>query len=135
MVTDTARFAIDVPKITVESVDFGAINDIQPQFEMFDRKNPQVYDALVHMVRQMKARGYKTGSMKIVYSLLRLVNTSNLHKSSGGFGLPEAFTSRYARKIMSFESDLDGFFKKCQLRSGSDPDLRSQGVEQMVIWQ
>ena len=54
--------------------------------------------------------GHSTGSIDLLFNLLRLGNSYNITKSSDGFGLSDNFRSRYARLIMEKESGLKGFF-------------------------
>jgi len=44
---------------------------IDAQFEEFHRNNPEVYEELVRLARQMKARGHKQIGIKMLWEVLR----------------------------------------------------------------
>lgn len=99
-----------------EYTDACGARSIQKQFEIFHKKNPQVYDMLVDMARQVKGLGKDKLSIKLLYERVRwelLFET----KSEDEFKLNNSFTSRYARLIMEQEEDLKDFFDLRQINT------------------
>jgi len=86
-------------------------------FSDFHRQNPQVYDELVKLALQIKARGYRKYSIKGLYEVLRF----NVAMKTTGvdYKLNNNYTAGYARMIMENEPDLRGFF---DLRVRSDDE-------------
>lgn len=87
------------------------------KFEEFDRLNPQVYDELVRMTREAKsARRQKIG-IQMLFEVIRwnrLINTDDVYSK---FKLNNNYGSRYARKIMAENPDLEGMFELRELKS------------------
>jgi len=77
-------------------------------FDDFHRQNPAVYDELVRLTRQLKARGIRRYSIKGVYEVLRF--NVKLRTTGDDYKLNNNYTASYARLIMEQEPDLDGFF-------------------------
>lgn len=84
-------------------------------FAAFDRKFPEVYTRLVQMARQLKARGFRTYSIKTLWCVLRF--QINLSPTPVPYKLNDIYHSRYGRLIMEREKDLAGFFRTRELRS------------------
>lgn len=85
-------------------------------FEAFHTANPWVYDALVTLARDLRARGHERVGMKMLFEVLRwnwMLTTS----SPDGFKLNNNMTSRYARLIMDNEPDLAGVFELRELKA------------------
>ena len=88
-----------------------AADSIQTRFVRFHRRNPVVYDSLVKLARQAKARGRDKIGIGQLFEVLRwewamggLPDTHEYHK------LNNNYRSRYARLIMEREPDLEGIF-------------------------
>jgi hypothetical protein len=96
----------------------GEGSTIQQRFERFHAANPHVYDALVKMARQLKARGHTKYGLAALFEVLRWqrametddVNTDRLKLSND-------YRSRYARFIEAHEPDLEGFFSMREIRA------------------
>lgn len=82
---------------------------IDAQFEEFHRNNPEVYEELVRLARQMKARGHKRIGIKMLWEVLRWERAMKTTDQTE-WKLNNNYTSRYARLIMEKEPDLKGFF-------------------------
>jgi len=82
---------------------------IDAQFEEFHRNNPEVYEELVRLARQMKARGHKRIGIKMLWEVLRWERAMKTTDQTE-WKLNNNYTSRYARLIMENEPDLKGFF-------------------------
>jgi len=87
---------------------------IDAQFEEFHRNNPEVYEELVRLARQMKARGHKQIGIKMLWEVLRWERAMKTTDQTE-WKLNNNYTSRYARLIMEQEPDLEGFFKTREL--------------------
>ena len=82
---------------------------IQAKFEAFHRQNPHVYDELVKLCLDVKARGRKRWSMKGAFEVLRW---STLHtRGNDDFKLNNNYTSIYARLISRTVPELEDFFQ------------------------
>jgi hypothetical protein len=89
---------------------------IQDRFERFHLANPHVYEGLVRLARQLKARGHGKTGIDLLFCVLRweeMMTTSG----ESGYRLNDHMRSRYARLIMEREPDLDGFFDVRQLKA------------------
>jgi len=92
--------------------------DIQVSFLEFHANNPQVYDWLVYLSRQGKARGRRKLGMKQFFEVLRWeVHIEGLPDDREIFKLRNSYTSRYARLIMEQEPDLENMFEVRKLKS------------------
>lgn len=109
---NTITFAVQVPQIKTSVVRYpkDMARDNARRFAMFNAINHQVYSALEQMSLQMKRTGYKKISIRLLYNLLRAVNSSDLVKDSEDLALSNDFTSFYAREIMAKNPELVGFF-------------------------
>ena len=91
---------------------------IQEAFEEFHAANPHVYDALVRLARQCRARGRRRVGIELLFAVLRweeFMTTDD--PSQDTFKLNDHYTSRYARLILQREPDLEGIFEVRTLRS------------------
>lgn len=88
---------------------------IQLRFEAFHRANPWVYDALVQLARDLRARGHHKIGIGMLFEVLRW----QYMRSTVGdeFKLNNSYRSRYSRLIESREDDLLGVFEKRELKS------------------
>ena len=96
---------------------------IQQAFERYHRENPHVYDALVRLARQAKARGHRRFGIELLFAVLRWERMMvAVDPSQESYKLNDHYTSRYARLIMEREPDLEGLFETRRLRSfGPNP--------------
>ena len=80
----------------------------QHEFEEFNAENPQVYEELVALARQLKEFGHSQYSIKGLWEVLR--HRRALETTGNEFKLNNNFTAPYARRIMEQEPDLVDFF-------------------------
>lgn len=85
------------------------------RFREFDEKNPHVYRQLVKMTRDLKAQGHKKIGMQMLFEVIRW--RSMMKTTDGDFKMNNNYAGRYARKVMSENSDLDGMFELRTLKS------------------
>ena len=91
---------------------------IQAKFIAFHLRNPKVYEGLVVLARRGKAAGRGSLGMKMLYEVLRWEWTlEGLPDSAEAWKLPNDYTSRYARMIMTVEDDLNDLFETRSLRT------------------
>ena len=83
---------------------------IDQLFENFHAAHPEVYNKLVAMTRRAKAAGRDRIGMKMLFEVLRWEHTVG-PRGDDEFKLNNVLTSRYARKIMDLEPDLEGMFE------------------------
>jgi hypothetical protein len=88
---------------------------ITERFEWYLSEHPEVYDLLVKLARDVKARGKTQYSMKAIFERARW--HYHIEKGEDGFVLNNDFTAHFARLIEEREPDLCGFFEKRRLRS------------------
>ena len=103
-----------VPLVEVDIPDAS----IQARFTAFHLRNPKVYEGLVTLARQAKNAGRHKLGMKALYERLRWDwMLEGMPDDAEEWKLPNDYTSRYARLIMTVEDDLDGMFETRELRA------------------
>ena len=90
---------------------------IDARFREFHYTNPQVYDELVRMSRQLHARGYTKVGIELLWSAYRWNRMLHTTPDDTGYKLNDHYRSRYARLIMAREPDLADFFHIRSLRT------------------
>ena len=90
---------------------------LDERFRAFHEANPQVYDALCVLARQLKARGHRRYSIKGLFEVLRHRYALQTNRLGDDYKINNSYSSRYARALMEQEPDLDNFFETRQLRS------------------
>ena len=88
---------------------------IAERFESYVREHPEVYELLVKLSRDVKARGKSHYSMKAVFERARW--HYHIEKGDESFVLNNDFTAHFSRLIEEREEDLRDFFEKRRLRS------------------
>ena len=81
---------------------------IYDRFLEFHEANPDVYEQLVVVARQVKRSGRKHWSTKAAFEVLRY---TRLDTTGEIWKLNNSFTPLYARLVMDQEPDLTGFFE------------------------
>lgn len=94
---------------------FAVDSVMEQRFKEFHAKNPQVYVSLVRLARQLKDRGHRKIGIKMLFEVVRW--QTMLRTEGDPFKLNNNYHSRYARKIMDQEPDLEGFFELRELKS------------------
>lgn len=85
-------------------------DSIPARFRRFHAANPNVYEALVHLARQLqKRRNMSKIGIGMLYEVLRW-NYYMTTDSEDDYKLSNDFRACYARKIMAEEPDLKGIF-------------------------
>jgi len=72
------------------------------------RLNPHVLDAILRVARDLRRRGFKRGSIWLVYNRLRWLYA--LQTSGDEYKLNNSFAAYYARLTMRVDPGLAGFF-------------------------
>ena len=90
-------------------------DSLDARFTRYHRDNPHVYEALVTMTRDLVDAGHRRLGIAMLFEVLRW--RSMLQTSGDPFKLNAAYASRYARKIMAENPDLDGVFELRELKS------------------
>jgi hypothetical protein len=89
---------------------------IQERFESFHERHPEVYAEIVRLSRQVKSKGYDRYSIDAIIQRVRW--HFQFERDAGSdFRLNDHFSSRYARLVMEYEPDLDGFFEVRRLKA------------------
>jgi hypothetical protein len=82
---------------------------IRERFEAFHAANPHVFRLLRELALEYKRAGRKHGGMKMFYEVLRF--RSGIYTQGDPYKLNNDFTALYARKLMTEEPELAGFFE------------------------
>lgn len=90
-------------------------SEADKKFREFDEKNPHVYRQLVKMTRDLKAQGHKKIGMQMLFEVIRW--RSMMKTSDTDFKMNNNYAGRYARKVMSENSDLDNMFELRTLKT------------------
>lgn len=89
---------------------------LRRRFERFHRDHPEVYDELVRLARQVKARGVERWSIKGLFEVVRY--NDRLRRGEGeSYKLNNNYSAFYARLIASREPGLEGFFRTREQRA------------------
>lgn len=94
---------------------FATESKIEQDFNEFQAKNPRVYIQLVSLARELKSKGHRKIGIGMLFEVIRW--QTMLRTYGDVYKLNNNYRSRYARKIMSQEPDLDGFFELRELKS------------------
>lgn len=81
------------------------------EFAEFHRQNPHVYDTLVRLAKEAKAKGHKVVGIKMLWEIVRWENFLRTSFGVAPVKLNNNLTSRYARLLMAQNPGLNGFFK------------------------
>ena len=108
-------------------------------FEEFHLTNPHIYDELVDMAREAKARQYGKLGIRMFWEVLRwnqLIKTEL--PDEDGYKLNNIFPSFYARLIMHEEPDLEGVFEVrgnswLNNQKESDPIMKKEDLKEFTI--
>ncbi|MCA0268759.1 MAG: hypothetical protein LCH53_06020 [Bacteroidetes bacterium] len=74
--------------------------------------HPEVYDAIVRIARQLKARGYARYSIKGVMEIVRYLHEGDTKPDAAEpFKLNNNYSATFARVVMAREDDLQDFFQ------------------------
>jgi hypothetical protein len=90
---------------------------IEAAFELFHAANPSIYLNLVELSRALKRKGRNKIGIGMLFEILRWRFMMTSIDSNSEFKLNNNYRSRYARRIMSEEIDLEGFFETRELKS------------------
>jgi hypothetical protein len=89
---------------------------IQERFEEFHAAHPEVYTYLLALAREVRHKGYKRYGIGALWERLRW--HFQIEEALGeDFKLNNDFRSRYARKLMQEQPELDGFFEIRELQA------------------
>jgi len=81
---------------------------IQTSFRGFHERNPIVYQTLINLAREARAKGHRKLGISMLWERMRWEMTVTTYNDS--FKLNNNYRSRYARLIMQQEPDLADFF-------------------------
>ena len=108
--TDTPTLFDDFPILEHPPTHLG----IDAQFGAFHALNPWVYEHLVRMTYDLKARGNNRVGMGMLFEVLRW--QAAMSTTGIDFKLNNNFRSRYARLIMANHEQLNGIYETRTLR-------------------
>lgn len=90
---------------------------IESHFWEFHKAHPEVYDEIVQLARQWRARGDRAKwSIDGAFEVIRWQRRINADAREQ-YKLNNNYRSRYARLVMDREDDLDGIFETREIRS------------------
>ena len=90
---------------------------IDQAFEAFDHANPHVYENLVRLATRLKKAGRSRVGIKHLFEVLRWEYSIKTEHAENQYTLNNNFTSRYARKIIDENPDLQDMFEIRELKS------------------
>lgn len=93
---------------------------LDERFASFDRANPSVYEALRALCLDTRRVGVKRWSVDAAMHIVRW--RYRLQTRGDEFKLNNSFSALYARKLMSQEPELVGFFELRKRRNGHNGD-------------
>jgi hypothetical protein len=82
---------------------------IEEAFHQFHRENPEVYEELVSLARELKKRGYQKFGIATIYEVARWRSMLRAGPE-GQFKLNNNYRAYYARLMMRNVAELDGIF-------------------------
>lgn len=94
---------------------------IEKAFWEFHGQNPQVYDRLVTLARQLVDRGHEKIGIGMLFEVLRWHHAMTTAGDADGFRLNNNYRAMYARLIMEQEADLAGAFEIRRLHGYDEP--------------
>jgi hypothetical protein len=107
---------LSLPTSGLSAVRAARESKLAAEFLAFHEANPKVYEELVKLARQAKAKGRTTIGIGMLWEVLRWHFWLET-KGDDEFKLNNNHRSRYARLIMGLEVDLAGVFVTRELRS------------------
>ena len=88
---------------------------IQDKFEEYHRARPEIMVHLLRLVAEVRGRGFKHYGMKSFWERMRW--HFQIEQGDAEFKLNNSYTSRYARKLVEENPELEGFFEMRELQS------------------
>jgi hypothetical protein len=79
------------------------------KFEAFHRSNPQVFQVLQRLAKQVKASGAQRCSIKLIYEMARM--DSALMTDGKPYKLSNSYTAFYARLLIEQDPELARIFQ------------------------
>lgn len=83
----------------------------------FHHRNPDVYEGLVALARELVADGHKHFGISMLWETLRYNRGKSRPDDREAFTLNNNYRSRYARMIMAREPDLADVFNVREIRT------------------
>lgn len=87
------------------------------RFTKFHEDNPGVYQEMVRLARQLKAKGHTHYSCDSLAHVIRFHRKLVDKPDSSGFEINNDYIAIYSRLIMDREEDLKGFFETRKRKS------------------
>jgi hypothetical protein len=109
-------------------------DDVQLRWLIYHEANPKVYDLLVRFTREAFRAARERGRDLKRYGIQAVAERARWFvffeaASEEDFKLPNEFLSRYAREIMSRETDLRGAFELRTLQTVTHPTQKKETSE------
>jgi len=89
--------------------DTETVDPIEVAFWEFHKENPQVYDALKRLARNLIERGHDHYGIKALCEVVRFEHV--MATRDPAFKINNNYTALYARLLMKAEPELAGFFE------------------------
>lgn len=86
----------------------------QQKFEKYHRDNPHVLERLIAMTDQAVAKGHRCIGIKLLFEVLRW--ETMISTKGDEYKINNNYAPRYARLIEQVRPDLEGVFRKRELR-------------------
>lgn len=90
---------------------------IQAAFEAFHRNNPQVYEILKMIAFEWRDAGHKKCGIGMLWEVMRWKMGLHTEHPDEDYKLNNNFRSRYVRKLIEENPELENFFELRELQS------------------
>jgi len=90
---------------------------IEQRFQDFHSANPHVFERIIELLSQVRARGKYRVGMKMIFEVLRWEYFLRTDRPEGEFLLNNDFSSRYSRMVASTRPDLGALLEVRKLRA------------------
>lgn len=127
--TPTTMDSLQLDLFDIQSYDTSG--DMAARFTSFHLKNPHVFSALHKLSSKAKALGWKKGSINLFFERLRWDYAIKTQGSK--YKLCNDHRAFYARVLMAYDPDLEGFFRTRGQSSTYTPDLEALGLDPTQI--
>lgn len=116
-----------LPPIVAPHAIVGGKGSLQQRFEAFHLANPHVFELVLNIARDLRARGMKRCGVKLIVERLRWLYA--LQTRGDTFKINNDWAPYYARVAVLVDPALDGFFMYRKQTVAFVPDLEALGLD------
>lgn len=97
--------------------DYAPEMSIQERFELFNQRNPFIYEAAVRLAKDLRNRGHKRIGIKMILEVVRWEHARSTQDPTCSWKINNSYSSRYARMIAENVPELADAFETRELRA------------------